>query len=165
MENSVENHRYRHLKKSRVIYTILLLFISFLILLMLIVKIDIYANSPGVMRVDTQSNLIVECFVSPVDVGFLKLNDLVNFQIDAFDHNKWETVNGKILQIKNDVSMVEDKLKYRVICSLNETSSLLSKNTAVHLKIGMALTAKFKIAKRTVFQLLFDKIDDWHDPI
>lgn len=189
MENSVELFRYQHLKKSKAIYNLLLLSISFLIFLMLFVKIDLFTTSPGFIRLDIQhenqplkgltsrsinnpnlpdtsfspeTHLIVECFISPSYVGLLNLNDQVNFQIDAFQHNQWEMANGRILHIDHDVSWIEDKLKYKVICSLNETPSILSKNTPAHIKIGMPLTAKFQIAKRTVFQLLFDKIDDWN---
>lgn len=190
MENSAEIHRYQHLKKSRVLFTILLSCITFLILLMLFVNIDLYASSPGIIRAASQreiqqtkriefagfnttgftilnasqeSNLTIECFVSPSDVGLLSENDPVNFQIDGFPYKQWGMANGKILQINDDVSMVEDKPKYIVICSLQKTSLLLSQNTSVHLKRGMTLIAKFKITKRTVFQLLFDKIDDWHN--
>lgn len=161
MENSVELHRYRHLKRSRVIYTILLLSVSFLILLMFIVKIDLFTTSPGVIKVGIQSDMIVECLVSPTDIGLLKINDRVNFQIDALNYHQREMAKGKILQINYDLSMVEDKLKYKVICSLNKTSLFLSNKTPLYLKTGMNLTAKFNIANRTVFQLLFDKIGDW----
>jgi len=161
MENSVELHRYRHLKKSRIIYTILLLSLSLLILLMLFVKTDLYTTSPGVIKVGIQSDMIVECLVSPDEIGLLNINDLVIFQIDALNYHHREMAKGMIRQITYDLSMVGDKLKYKVICSLNETSLLLSNKTPLHLKTGMSLTAKFKIANRTVFQLLFDKMDDW----
>jgi HlyD family secretion protein len=188
IENSIELHRFQHLKKSRVIYAILLMSISFLILLTLIVKIDIYATSPGVISVDIhgdplqlkliqsgnsdntqsvnlnispESDLIVECFVSPLDITLLKLNDPVSFQVKAFQYDQWGMANGKIIQIDHQALMVKEKLKYKVICSFHETSVLL-RNIPVNLKTGMTLTAKFKIAKRTVFQLLFDKLNDLH---
>lgn len=192
IENSIELHRFQHLKKSRMIYAILLLSISFLILLTLIVKIDLYATSPGVIIVDihrdslkseliqsgnhngnnnntqsvnlnisTESDLIVECFVSPFDIALLKLNDPVNFQIKALHYDQWGIANGKIIQIDHQALMVTGKLKYKVVCSFHETSVLL-KNIPVNLKTGMTLKAKFKIAKRTVFQLLFNKPNDWH---
>ena len=128
---------------------------------MFIVKIDLFTTSPGVIKVGIQSDMIVECLVSPTDIGLLKINDRVNFQIDALNYHQREMAKGKILQINYDLSMVEDKLKYKVICSLNKTSLFLSNKTPLYLKTGMNLTAKFNIANRTVFQLLFDKIGDW----
>lgn len=189
MKNSVEVHRYRHLRKSRVIFAMLLSCLTFFILLMLFVHIDLYATSPGIIynashseihqtkqieaagfnnngsriyKNSRESNLKIECLVSPSEVGLLTVNDPVNFQIDGFPFEQWGMANGKILHISDDASMIKGKPKYMVICSLHKTSLLHSKNTSVHLKRGMTLRAKFKITQRTVFQLLFDKIDDFH---
>ena len=162
LEYSVEWHRYQHLRKSRIIYTVLLASFSFMIFAIPFVKIDLYTSSHGVIRKkDIENhNLIVECYVTPSELGFLRLNDLVKFQIDAFPHNQWGLASGKVLHINYDLTMVQDKPMFKVVCSLNETSLFLSKSICGNLRKGMTLAARFTLAKRTVFQLLFDKTND-----
>ena len=131
------------------------------------VKIDLYTSSQGVIRKKDLSNhdLIVECYVTPSELGFLRLNDVVNFQIDAFPHHQWGLASGKILHINYDLTVVRNTPMFKVICSLNETSLFLSTNICGNLRKGMTLAARFSLAKRTLFQLMFDEIDDLHQPI
>jgi len=131
------------------------------------VKIDLYTSSQGVIRKKdlTNHDLIVECYVTPSELGFLRLNDVVNFQIDAFPHHQWGLASGKILHINYDLTVVRNTPMFKVICSLNETSLFLSTNICGNLRKGMTLAARFSLAKRTLFQLMFDEIDDLHQPI
>lgn len=166
LEYSVEWHRYQHLRKSRIIYTILLASFSLMIIAIPFVKIELYTSSHGTIRKKDLSNqnLIVECYVTPSELGFLRLNDTVKFQIDAFPHNQWGLASGKILQINYNLTMVQNTPMFKVICSLNETSLYLSKSISGNLRKGMTLAARFTLTKKTVFQLLFDEIDDRHQP-
>ena len=54
----------------------------------------------GVISPD--SNLLVECYVSPQDIGFLNKDMKANFQINAFNYNEWGLASGKVLNIAND---------------------------------------------------------------
>jgi hypothetical protein len=131
-----------------------------------IVKIDLYTSSHGIIikKELTNHNLIVECYVTPSELGFLQLNDVVEFQIDAFPHNQWGLASGKILHINYDLTMVENTPMFKVICSLNETSLFLSNSICGNLRKGMTLAARFSLTKRTIFQLLFDETGDRHQP-
>jgi hypothetical protein len=166
IEFSVECHRYQNLRKSGIIYNVLLASFSLMILLIPFIKIDLYTSSDGVIRKKdiTNHNLIVECYVSPSELGFLRLNDVVKFQIDAFPYNQWGVASGRILHINYDLTMVKNTPMFKVICSLNETSLFLSKSIYGNLQKGMTLAARFSLAKRTLFQLLFDEIGDRHQP-
>ena len=166
IEFSVEWHRYQHLKKSSIIYTVLLASFSLMIFAIPFVKIDLYTSSHGIIRKKdiTNQNLIVECYVTPSELGYLRLNDVVKFQIDAFPHNQWGLASGKILHINYDLTMVQNTPMFKVICSLNETSLYLSNSICGNLRKGMTLAARFTLAKSTLFQLLFNEIDDLHQP-
>ena len=166
IEYSVEWHRYQHLRKSRIIYIVLLASFSLMIFAIPFVKIDLYTSSHGIIKTKdiTNHNLIVECYVTPSELGFLRLNDVVKFQIDAFPHNQWGLASGKILHISYDPTMEQNTPMFKVICSINETSLFLSNSIRGNLQKGMTLAAKFSLAKRTVFQLLFEKKNDSHQP-
>jgi hypothetical protein len=185
MEHSVELYRHQQLRKSKIIYYILLLSFSALLFVIPFVKIDLYKKAPGMIRPFKEINLItnqvngkineiflhknasqtalmVECFVSPADIGFIGQSDHVKFQIDTFHPNQWGMATGKILHIDSDVSIVKNIPRYIVICSLHETSLFLRNHIQGSLQKGMTLTAMFPISKRTVFQLLFDQMEDWY---
>ena len=116
----------------------------------------------AIAEISPQTDLMVECYVSSSDIGFLKNSHPVKFLIDAFDHNHWGSATGKIVRINQDVSTNNNMFK--VLCSVNETSLFLNKTTKGTLQKGMTLKALFLIDNRSLFQLLFDKIEDWFDP-
>jgi len=116
----------------------------------------------SVAEISPQTDLMVECYVSPSDIGMIKKDHIVSFQIDAFDHNYWGLANGKILQISEDSFMVNSMPMYKVICSIKESHLLLSNSIRGDLRKGMTLNAHFFIKKRSLFQLLFDDIKDWY---
>jgi membrane fusion protein, peptide pheromone/bacteriocin exporter len=50
-------------------------------------------ESLGIISPD--ASIPAECYVSPQDIGLLKPDMPVRFQIDAFNYNEWGLVNGK----------------------------------------------------------------------
>lgn len=70
--------------------------------------------------ISPNTNLLVECFISPQDIGLLKTNTKVNFQIDAYNYNQWGLASGKIIDIGKDIEFIENTSVFKVRCSLNE---------------------------------------------
>lgn len=118
----------------------------------------------AIAEISPRTDLMVECYVSPSDIGQIKNNQPVKFQIDAFDHMRWGTATGQIIRINQDISKVNDLPMFKVLCSINETGLFLNKKINGSFQKGMTLTALFFIENRSLFQLLFDKLDDWYDP-
>ncbi|MDN3641448.1 HlyD family efflux transporter periplasmic adaptor subunit [Lutimonas halocynthiae] len=121
----------------------------------------LYTGS-SIAHISPKTDLLVECYVKPTDIGMIKKNHPVSFQIDAFDHNYWGSATGKIVQISDDNLFINKMPMYKVICSMNESSLVLGKNIRGKLKKGMTLNARFFIANRSLIQLLFDKLNDWY---
>lgn len=116
----------------------------------------------SIAHISPQTDLVVECFVNPADIGLIKKKHPVSFQIDAFDHNYWGAATGEITEISEDHHLLNDMPMFKVICSLNEKKLDLNKNIQGKLKKGMTLNAHFFIKSRTALQLVFDTINDWH---
>jgi membrane fusion protein, peptide pheromone/bacteriocin exporter len=114
--------------------------------------------------ISPDSSLLVECYVSPYDIGLLKPNMKTNFQIDAFNYNEWGLVSGSIMDIAKDFVLVQDKPVFKVKCKLNQTTLTLKNGYIAQLKKGMTLRARFVVTERSLYQLLYDKIDDWLNP-
>jgi membrane fusion protein, peptide pheromone/bacteriocin exporter len=114
--------------------------------------------------ISPQAALIAECYINTRDVGLLKQNQPTLFQVDAFDYNYFGILTGKINTIDNDYSVVDNKPVFKIHCALDAQQLHLKNGFAGTLKKGMTLQARFVVTRRSLWQLLFDKIDDWINP-
>jgi membrane fusion protein, peptide pheromone/bacteriocin exporter len=114
--------------------------------------------------ISPQSKLIGECYVSTRDVGLLKVNLPARFQIDAFDYNYFGILTGEVVSIDNDFTVLENKPVFKVRCSFDSTQLLLKNGYTGELKKGLTFQVRFVVAERSLWQLLFDNIDDWLNP-
>jgi HlyD family secretion protein len=88
----------------------------------------------------------------------------VRFQVNAFNYNQWGLAYGKITALPNDIQIVDGKPVFKVKCSLDLEYLELKNGYKGYLKKGMTLQAHFIVTQRTLWQLLYDKIDDWMNP-
>jgi len=124
-----------------------------------------FVNSGEVIaEISPNDNLIVECYVSPKDIGHLKEGMSVNFQMDAYNHNQWGLAKGEVIEVFSNVTIIEEQPIFRVRCKLITKNMYLKQGFVGELKKGMTLTGRFKITERTLWQLLYDKMDDWLNP-
>jgi membrane fusion protein, peptide pheromone/bacteriocin exporter len=114
--------------------------------------------------ISPDSSLIVECYVPPNNIGLLKKNMPVKFQIDAFNYNEWGLVEGKIIDIANDFTIMQERPVFKIKCELRSLEMHLKNGFMAQLKKGMTTRARFVITKRSLYQLLYDNIDDWVNP-
>ena len=122
--------------------------------------------TPGqpIASISTDVDLLAECYVSPFDIGYIKENQDVTFQLDAFNYNQWGLAHGIVLEISKDVVTMNNQPVFRVRCSLNSKYLQLKNGYKGDLKKGMTLTGRFYLTDRSLWQLLFDKIDNWVNP-
>ncbi|BDD07557.1 HlyD family secretion protein [Aureibacter tunicatorum] len=125
---------------------------------------SILMSNQQIAELSPESSLLVECYVSPSDIGMIKIGDEVIMQVDAFDYNQWGTLKGNIKAIYNDVTIRDNTPLFKVHCEMNEEKLTLKNGYEGHVKKGMTMNARFVITERSLFQLLFDKVDDWMNP-
>ncbi len=123
----------------------------------------VFANQ-DLAQISPDTSLIVESFVNPNDIGLLQKNMPVRFQVDAFNYNQWGLATGKVLEISNDVHIVNERPVFKVKCLLDKEYLQLKNGYKGYLKKGMTLQARFMVTERTLWQLLYDKVDDWINP-
>jgi len=121
---------------------------------------------PGqpIASISNDSNLLVECYVSPSDIGYIKENQQAAFQLDAFNYNQWGLAHGIVREISRDVITMNNQPVFRVRCSLDTKYLQLKNGYKGDLKKGMTLTGRFYLTDRSLWQLLFDKVDNWMNP-
>ncbi|MCG2588368.1 HlyD family secretion protein [Rhodohalobacter sulfatireducens] len=122
-----------------------------------------YANQVmGEISPDT--SLVAEAYVSPKDIGLLQPGMPVRMQIDAYNQNQWGVLTGRIKTISKDVMMNEDQPLFKVRCTLDQTFLELKNGFRGDVKKGMTFQARFIVSRRSLFQLLYDNMDDWLNP-
>lgn len=123
----------------------------------------IYANQV-IAEISPDTTLIAEVYIPPNNIGLLKKNLGMMLQVDAFDHNQWGTLSGKIESISSDMILVENRPVFKVRCSIDQSFLELSNGIKGQIKKGMTIQARFIISRRSLFQLLYDNMDDWLNP-
>ena len=115
-------------------------------------------------EISPDNPLIVECQVNPKDIGLIKLGQTVRLQMDAFNYNQWGFLDAKVFEIDHYPINTNNEIYFRVKCSLLKHKLELANGYTADVQKGMSLVARFIITKRSLYQLLFDKVDAWLNP-
>ena len=117
-------------------------------------------------EISPEESLVAECLVSPKDIGFIKLGQKVKFQIDAYNYNQWGLLEGKVLDIDQNITVNQQTgdAYFKVRCIMDKNYLQLKNGYKAQIGKGMTLTARFYLLDRTLWQLLFDRVDDWFNP-
>lgn len=110
------------------------------------------------------SDLIAELYVAPKDIGYLSCGNKANIQIHAFNYNDWGMLRGEIIEISNDYIVSNETAYFRVRCKLDKTYLQLKNGFKGYLKKGMTTRSRFIVTERSLWQLLFDDINNWMNP-
>lgn len=115
-------------------------------------------------EISPDTALIAECYVTPADIGLITTKHPVNLQIDAFNYNQWGLATAQIQEISKAIDMHNNQPVFKVRCAVAEQHLELKNNFKGYLKKGMTFNARFQLTERTLFQLLYDQMDDWLNP-
>lgn len=114
--------------------------------------------------ISPNGELIGECYVSTKDIGLVKPGQVVRFQVDAFNYNYFGILTGKVQTIDNDFTIVNNNTLFKVRCQFDDIQLHLKNGFKGQLKKGLTFQARFIIGNRTLWQLLWDSMDDWLNP-
>lgn len=113
-----------------------------------------------------EQDLIAECLVAPKDIGFIHLKQDVRLQIDSYNYNQWGMVNAVVTDIDQNV-IVDAKTGlsfFKVRCTLKQTYLTLNNGYKAEIGKGSSFSARFHLLERSLWQLIFDRADDWFNP-
>ena len=117
-------------------------------------------------EISPDSTLLAVASLSPSDITFVEKDQKVLFQVDAFNYHQWGLLEGTILEISDDLSMISEReVAFKVICRLNDDKLRLKSGIEGKIKKGMTFNGRFVVARRSLFQLLHDKVDNWLNPL
>jgi len=123
----------------------------------------VFANQK-IGEISPDTNITAFCYIKPADIGLIRKGQQVRFQVDAFNYNQWGLATGKVLDISDDIIVVNNQPVFKVRCKLTQNYLMLKNGYKGFLKKGMSFTARFTVTERSLYQLLYDKVDDWVNP-
>ncbi|MCS0463289.1 HlyD family efflux transporter periplasmic adaptor subunit (plasmid) [Rhizobium sp. T1470] len=109
--------------------------------------------------------MVADIYVSPNDIGLVRPGQSVRLQVDAFNYNQWGLIEATVLDVAQDFTLLDDRPIFKVRCALSRTHLALKNGVIGHLKKGMTVRARFRVADRTLLQLLYNGVDDWLNPL
>ena len=118
------------------------------------------------MELSPNGTLIAECYVTPKDIGYLHSGMKGRIQVSSFPYTEWGVLQATVEEVFDDVTVSADGTRsfYKVYCSLDRDYLTLKNGYTGQLKKGMAIGVNFLVTRRTIFQLVYDKLDDWLNP-
>ncbi|MES3018553.1 MAG: hypothetical protein V4721_12270 [Bacteroidota bacterium] len=153
-------HEYQISRKSRVIYTTVILIVISGLAFLPLIHIPLKVNSTG--NFDRSRNSLKSfssvlegrCFVSPSAIGLIKRGQKVDFKVYGFDSASWSRLTGKVSEISKDVTFdAAGQPVFQVSCRLDKDHFTLN-GIKVYLKRRMKFTAKIDIGKGNLFRIL-----------
>ena len=116
--------------------------------------------------ISPDSTLFIEIYVSPRNIGYLERGMPVTVKVGSFNYNEWGTIDGKVMDISSDffADPATGGAYYKVKCSMDTDFLMHRKGMKGNLKKGMTVSAHFMITRRSLFELLYQKMDDWVNP-
>lgn len=115
--------------------------------------------------VSPDSTLCFEVYVSPRNIGYIEVGMPVNVQVSSFNYNEWGTIGGKVKEISSDfLTDSQGNSYYKVKCDMEKDYLMLKSGRKGKLKKGMTVSVHFMITRRSLFHLLYQRLDDWVNP-
>lgn len=129
-------------------------------------KGNFLVQGQNIGEISPEQSLIAECMVSPKDIGYINTGQNVKFQIDTYNYNQWGLLEGKVQELDQNIKVNEQtgEAFFRVICKMDNNHLQLKNGYKGQIGKGMSFTARFHLIDRTLWQLLFDRVDDWFNP-
>lgn len=121
---------------------------------------------PGqtIAQITTSDSLLIECYITPIDIGYLEKGQKTKVQVDTYNYQQWGLLEGEVIEILPDIIELNSMPYFRVRCAMSRNYLKLANDYKGYMKKGMSVTCRFFLTERSLSQLLFDKIDNWMNP-
>ena len=129
-------------------------------------KGNFLVQGQNIGEISPEESLVAECLVSPKDIGFINNQQKVKFQVDTYNYNQWGLLEGTVKEIDQNITINQQtgEAYFRVLCKMDKNYLQLKNGYKGKIGKGMTLTSRFHLIDRTLWQLLFDRADDWFNP-
>lgn len=106
------------------------------------------------------SKYIVEIYIANSDIGKLREDMDVKYELTAFPSSEYGNVTGEILAISKDIKANADNNAYYIAKASIDTTTFYDRNGEENtLKVGMACQAKLVIDRRRILFYILEKLN------
>jgi multidrug resistance efflux pump len=127
----------------------------------------IQAGQPILEIVPTEDEMLVEAYVKPSEVAFLKVGQKAVVKLSSYDFNKYGGLDGELEHLSPDTMKDERQQRkpgatpadmeegfYRILVRIKDTN-LVRKGTKIEATPGMTATVEIRTGQKTVLEYLF----------
>ena len=127
----------------------------------------IQAGQPILEIVPTEDEMLVEAYVKPSEVAFLKVGQKAVVKLTSYDFNKYGGLDGELEHLSPDTLKDERQQRkpgatpadmeegfYRILVRIKDTN-LVRKGTKIEPTPGMTATVEIRTGQKTVLEYLF----------
>lgn len=118
--------------------------------------------------VPLDDSLIVQAYISPKDVAFIRTGQPALIKVSAYDYSIYGGLNGKVILIspdtlqderrRSDLKLNADQSYYRVLVETSGSYITDKKGNKLNISPGMTATVDIKTGEKTIFQYLIKPI-------
>lgn len=111
------------------------------------------------------SDFVIDVSVPPKDIGRIFKGQSVNMQIDAYPYTVWGLLPGRVIRISADYVQESEKSgAFKVIVTPDRDYLRTYEGLTGSLKKGMTGNARFFIARRSLWELVYESMDNLFNP-
>jgi membrane fusion protein, peptide pheromone/bacteriocin exporter len=111
------------------------------------------------------SDFVIDVSVPPKDIGRISIGQSVNIQVDAYPYTIWGLLPGRVIRISADyIQEGANNGAFRVIVQPDRDYLRTREGLTGSLKKGMTTNARFFVARRSLWELVYESVDNLFNP-
>lgn len=115
--------------------------------------------------ISPDSTLYLETYVEPRNIGLISIGMPINAQIESFNYAEWGTIPGRVKEISSDFQIDHrGRMVFKVKCEIKRYFLQLKNGRIGRLRKGMTANVHFMVTRRSLFDLLYQTMDNWVNP-
>ncbi len=111
-----------------------------------------------ILEIRAERDLVVKCYLSGDKITSLQPEQNVEFLVRSTRKERDKSLSGKVTDIVPDISREDKASIFEVRCSIDNTAE--NDLNASGLKPGMTLLARFRLARRSAFDIIVKDAED-----
>jgi HlyD family secretion protein len=115
-------------------------------------------------NISSDDELVAEGMVATKDIGLLRLGQVAKVQVSAFSYTEWGQLAGTVDTITADAIRSAQASQYRVLIRLSGKTLTSADGKEVSVHKGMTGMARIVVARRRLWQMLWETTADWVNP-
>lgn len=118
---------------------------------------SIVKSGEMILEIHPKADFIVRCYLSGYNIASLQPEQSVEFQFQSARRETNKPLSGKIKDILPSISRKEKAAIFEVRCSIDDAFE--NDLHASRLKPGMTLLARFRLARRSAFDIILKDVE------